>query len=160
VPRHRNDAFAARGICLLDCLRKPKVGRRMRDGNVAADVFIGGSMAYMLLIVEPVDQRDERGEVAGREVFAEMVRYRDTLNDRGVLISAESLATAKKGKRLQVHDGKARVVDGPFAEAKEMIGGFFLVDCETQDEALSLAAECPAARWCTIEVRKLAPCYE
>src|SRR5262245_26198739 len=86
----------------------PPHARRQR----CSDVFIGGSMAYMLLIVEPVDQRDERGEVAGREVFAEMVRYRDTLNERGVLISAESLATAKKGKRLQVHDGKARVVDG------------------------------------------------
>jgi len=117
-------------------------------------------MAYMLLIVEPVDQRDERGEVAGRAVFDEMVRYRDSLNERGVLISGESLSTAKKGQRLQVRDGKARVVDGPFAEAKEMIGGFFLVDCETQDEAVALAAECPAAQWCTIEVRKLGPCYE
>src|ERR1700761_7356953 len=132
----------------------------MRDGNRCSDVFIGGSMAYMLLIVEPVDQRDERGEVAGREVFAEMVRYRNTLEERGVLISGESLATAKKGKRLQVQDGKVRVVDGPFAEVKEMIGGFFLVNCETQDEALALAAECPAARWCTIEVRKLGPCFE
>ncbi|CAB3747671.1 YciI family protein [Paraburkholderia solisilvae] len=117
-------------------------------------------MAYMLLIVEPVDQRDERGEVAGRAVFDEMVRYRDTLKERGVLIAAESLATAKKGKRLQVRDGGTRVVDGPFAEVKEMIGGFFLLNCETQDEALALAAECPAARWSTIEVRKLGPCYE
>ena len=78
----------------------------------------------------------------------------------GVLISAESLATAKKGKRLQVRDGATRVDDGPFAEVKEIIGGFFLLDCETQDEALALAAECPAARWSTIEVRKLGPCYE
>jgi hypothetical protein len=117
-------------------------------------------MAYMLLIVEPFDQREERGEAAGREVFAEMVRYRDSLKERGVLISGESLATAKKGKRLQVRDGKVRIVDGPFAEVKEMIGGFFLLNCETQEEAVALAVECPAARWCTIEVRKLGPCFE
>jgi hypothetical protein len=41
-----------------------------------------------------------------------------------------------------------------------MIGGFFLLDCDTQEEALELAAECPAAQWCTIEIRKLGPCYE
>ncbi len=58
-----------------------------------------------------------------------------------------------------MRDGKARVLDGPFAEAKEMIGGFFLVDVETLDEALALAAECPAAEWCTVEVRKTGPCW-
>ncbi len=86
-------------------------------------------MAYMLLIVEPVDQRDARTEAAGRAVFERMLQYRDDLTERGVLIAAESLATAKKGARLQVRDGQTRLLDGPFAEAKEMIGGFFLLDC-------------------------------
>jgi hypothetical protein len=117
-------------------------------------------MAYMLLIVEPLDQRDERGEAAGRDAFDQMLRYRDRLQEQGVLIAAESLANANRGKRLQVRDGKTRLIDGPFAEAKEMIGGFFMLDCDTQEEALALAAECPAAQWCTIEVRKLGPCYE
>jgi hypothetical protein len=117
-------------------------------------------MAYMLLIVEPVDQRQQRGEAAGREVFDQMLRYRDNLQEQGVLIAAESLTTANKSKRLQVRDGQTRLIDGPFAEAKEMIGGFFLLDCDTQEEALALATECPAAQWCTIEIRKLGPCYE
>jgi hypothetical protein len=51
------------------------------------------------------------------------------------------------------------VIDGPFAEAKEMVGGFFLVDCETREEAVAIAAQCPAAQWCTVEVRALGPCY-
>jgi hypothetical protein len=59
-----------------------------------------------------------------------------------------------------VRDGVARVVDGPFAETKEMVGGFFLVDCDTRDEALALARECPAAEWLTVEVRGLAPCFD
>jgi hypothetical protein len=51
------------------------------------------------------------------------------------------------------------VVDGPFAEAKEMIGGFFLVDCASREEAVALAARCPAAQWATVEVRSLGPCF-
>jgi hypothetical protein len=76
-----------------------------------------------------------------------------------VLRGVESLASLDWAARLQVRDGKVRVLDGPFAEAKEMVGGFFLVNVETLEEALALAAECPAAEWCTVEVRKVGPCW-
>jgi hypothetical protein len=52
------------------------------------------------------------------------------------------------------------VDDGPFAEAKEMIGGFFMIDVASREEALAIAAECPAAQWCPVEVRALAPCFD
>jgi hypothetical protein len=52
------------------------------------------------------------------------------------------------------------VRDGPFAEAKEMVGGFFLLTCETRDQALEIARACPAAEWATIEVRELGPCFQ
>ena len=55
--------------------------------------------------------------------------------------------------------GQARLVDGPFAETKEMVGGFYLLDCATRDEAVAIARECPAAEWATVEVREVAPCY-
>ena len=58
-----------------------------------------------------------------------------------------------------MRDGERSVIDGPFAEAKEMIGGFFLLDCDTREEALALAAECPAAAWATVEVRELGPAF-
>jgi hypothetical protein len=58
-----------------------------------------------------------------------------------------------------VREGKRSVVDGPFAEAKEMVGGFFLLNCNTREEALEIAANCPAAQWSTIEVRELGPCF-
>lgn len=58
-------------------------------------------------------------------------------------------------------DGRCEeAMDGPFAEAKEMIGGFFLLTCETQEEAIAVARECPAAAWATVEARELGPCYE
>jgi hypothetical protein len=116
-------------------------------------------MAYMLMLVEPVGQRKERGVEAGKVVYDRMLGFAESLKRRGVLRGVESLASLDEGARLQVRDGKARVLDGPFAEAKEMVGGFFLVDVATLDEALALAAECPAAEWCTVEVRKVGPCW-
>ena len=116
-------------------------------------------MAYMLMMVEPVGQRSERGSAAGHGVYDRMLGFAESLKQRGLLRGVESLASLDEGARLQVRNGKARVLDGPFAEAKEMIGGFFLVDVETLDEALALAAECPAAEWCTVEVRKTGPCW-
>ena len=116
-------------------------------------------MSYMLLIMEPPTQREERGLEAGKAVYAQMLRFADELKQRGVLRAVESLASSKKGARVQVRDGRASLVDGPFAEAKEMIGGFFLLDCKTRDEALAIAAECPAAAWCTVEVRETGPCW-
>jgi hypothetical protein len=62
--------------------------------------------------------------------------------------------------RLEKHDGKAQLLDGPFTESKELIGGFFLLDCHTRAEALRLADECPAAEWASIEVRETGPCYD
>ena len=115
-------------------------------------------MSYMLLIVEPVGQRRERSDAEGRRVYERMLQFAGTLQTRGVLRASESLASA--GKRLQKRGGRPDVVDGPFAEAKEMVGGFFLLDCATEAEALAIAAECPAAEWCSVEVREVAPCYQ
>lgn len=117
-------------------------------------------MSYMLLIVEPLEQRASRSEEEGRAVYARMVAFAEDLKSRGVLLGTESLASHASSARVQVRDGKARVMDGPFAEVKEMIGGFFLLACQSREEAIAIAAQCPAAEWCTVEVRSLAPCYK
>ena len=116
-------------------------------------------MAYLLLIVEPHGQRDTRTEEEARQLYDEMVRYGQRLAAHGVLRASESLRPDRHGVRIQHRDGKAVLRDGPFAEAKEMVGGFFLIDCTTRDEAIAIASECPAARWATVEVREVAPCY-
>jgi len=117
-------------------------------------------MAYMLLIVEPTAQRGTRSREQGQQAYARMQRFADELKSQGLLLGVESLASLNQASRVQVRDGRARVVDGPFAEAKEMVGGFFLVDCDTREQALAIAQRCPAAEWCTVEVRSLAPCYD
>lgn len=117
-------------------------------------------MPYMLLIHEPVGQRSNRTEEEGRAVYDRMLRFADDLKSRGLLLGAESLSSQTNAARVRVQGGKSQVIDGPFAETKEMVGGFFLVDCDSREEAIAIAAQCPAAEWCTVEVRGLAPCYE
>jgi hypothetical protein len=114
-------------------------------------------MPYMLLIVEPVGQREERGEEKGRELYEDMLRFASSLKERGLLRSAESLRS--EAVRVETRGGSSKQMDGPFAETKEMIGGFFLLDCDDTALALEIAAECPAAQWATVEVRQLGPCF-
>lgn len=116
-------------------------------------------VAYLLLVVEPVEQRGQRTEEEGREAYRQMGEFAEGLKARGVLRAVESLTSLRDAARVSATNGDPRVIDGPFAEAKEMIGGFFVIDCETRAEAVAIAAECPAAKWCTVEVRKVGPCY-
>jgi len=116
-------------------------------------------MPYMLLIQEPVGQRQARSVAEGHAVYDRMVQFADSLKQRGVLLAVESLASQDKATRIKVSNGRSNVVDGPFAEAKEMVGGFFLVNCATREEAVAIARECPAAEWATVEVRATGPCY-
>jgi hypothetical protein len=114
---------------------------------------------YLLLIVEPVGQREARSEAEGQAAYEAMARYGAELKARGVLRAVESLTSTRDATRLAVRDGKRQLIDGPFVEAKEMIGGFFLLEGVTHAQALAIAAECPAAQWATVEVRKLGPCF-
>lgn len=116
-------------------------------------------MRYMLMIVEPRGDRTARNEDEGRALYAEMVEFGQGLAARGQLIASESLKPDSHGVRVQRRGDASVLTDGPFAEAREMVGGFFLIECANRDEALAIAARCPAARFATVEVRECAPCY-
>jgi hypothetical protein len=110
-------------------------------------------MSYMLLIVEPARQRHTRTESEGRALYDSMVKFSEKLKARGLLTMSQSLKGDERGAATVV-------LDGPFAEAKEMVGGIFLLTCKTREQAIEIAAECPAATHATIEVRELGPCFE
>lgn len=116
--------------------------------------------SYMLIIMERPGQRAERSDAEGRGLFAQMLDYAQTLKERGVLRAAQSLKGTDRAARVTVRDGRRTLIDGPFAEAKEMVGGYFLVECATRDEALAIAEQIPAAQWATVEVREFGPCFE
>jgi hypothetical protein len=116
-------------------------------------------MEYMLLIMEPPGQRRERSEEDGRRHYERMLRFGDELRARGLLLSTQSLQSDSDATRVRVRNGRATLIDGPFAEAKEIVGGYFLIDCATRDDAVAIARECPAAEWATVEVRTFGPCF-
>lgn len=128
------------------------IGSRVKSSSETA-------MSYALLIVEPAGQRQTRSEAEGRALYERMVRFSEDLKSRGLLTMTQSLKTDTQGARVRVHGDRPTVVDGPFAEAREMIGGFFILTCESRAQAIALAEECPAARWATVEVRELGPCF-
>jgi hypothetical protein len=114
-------------------------------------------MRYLLLVIENGEERRNRPLEEGRAAYERMVRFSEDLQARGVLQATESLKT--EGVRVEVRGGKRIVADGPFAESKEMVGGFFLLECGSTAEAIAIAGECPATEWATIEVRELGPCF-
>lgn len=116
-------------------------------------------MPYMLLVMEPAGQREARPIPDGKVMFDRMAKFGENLRARGIGKFYDSLGSTAKGVRVEMRDGKRHMVDGPFAEAKEIVGGFFMLDC-SREEALAAAAECPAAEFATIEVREIGPCWE
>lgn len=116
-------------------------------------------MAYLLLIIEPRDQRRGRTQEEAQLVYAQMVRFSEELQARGQLKAVESLRSDDDAVRVSLRGGKRTLLDGPFAESKEMVGGFFLLDCQTREQAITIASECPAAAWATVEVREVGPCH-
>jgi hypothetical protein len=113
----------------------------------------------MLLIIEPVGQRRERSEDQGRALYDSMLKFSADLKERGLLSVSQSLKSDADAVRVRVRGGRRVLTDGPFAEAKEMVGGYFLLNCQTREEAVAIAADCPAAQWATVEVREFGPCF-
>jgi hypothetical protein len=115
-------------------------------------------MRYLLLIMEERDRR--RGRTAERRAteLDRMMAFGENLARRGINKASESLKSIFEGVRISVRDGARAVVDGPFAETKEVVGGFFLLDVGSKEEAVAIASECPAAEWATVELREIGPC--
>ena len=116
-------------------------------------------MPYMLLVMEPVGQREARPVPDGQVLYDRMLAFGEDLKARGIGKFYDSLGPTSKGVRVEKRNGKRSLVDGPFAEAKEIVGGFFLLDC-SKEEAIAAATDCPAAEFATIEVREVGPCWQ
>ncbi|NVK56768.1 MAG: YciI family protein [Alteromonadaceae bacterium] len=106
-------------------------------------------MQYMLLIygVEGAEDVDMDTLLEQYGVFSEEA------GKAGVLISGEGLDPVSTATSVRVRNGETSITDGPFAETKEALGGYYLLECENLDEALSWAAKIPSARYGTVEVR-------
>jgi hypothetical protein len=89
-------------------------------------------------------------------ISPEFVAYTEAMKKAGVWISGDRLKTSRHGARIRVRDGKSVVLDGPFADAKEQLAGYYVIDVPTMEEAIEWALRNPAAQFATVEVRPLA----
>ena len=113
---------------------------------------------YMLLVYE--EEVDEAGQVERDQAVPWFLELHRSLREAGVLVNVKALRSPASATTVRVRDGDAEIVDGPFAVTKEVLAGFYLVECADLDEALALAARIPPARWGTIEVRPVVPVAE
>jgi hypothetical protein len=113
---------------------------------------------YMMLVyqeeAEPAEQAERE---LGLPALAEFFR---TLREEGLLVGVQRLRSVDSATSVRVRDGETEITDGPFAVTKEILAGYFILDCDDLDEALKHAARFPGARWGTVEVRPVLPTDE
>jgi hypothetical protein len=117
----------------------------------------GDAMQYLLLICNDESALASLSPEERSAMMAEYELFGNAMGSRGVLRGGERLRPTTDATTVQVRDGKVLTADGPFAETKEQIGGYFVVECKDLDEAIEVASQIPGARDGTIEVRPIWP---
>ncbi len=112
-------------------------------------------MRFMMIMLPNVPGIDDEDWAPDAEAVAAMGRYNEELTKAGVLLALDGLQPPGKGARVSFAGGRASVTDGPFAEAKELIGGYWMIEAKSKDEAVQWASRCPGADGDTIEVRQV-----
>jgi hypothetical protein len=112
-------------------------------------------MRYILMICTDESSVAAMSPEEGASMMAEYATFGEEMGRRGVLQGGERLRATTDATTVQVRDGEVLTSDGPFAETKEQVGGYYVVDCKDLDEAIEIAAKIPGARVGTIEVRPI-----
>ncbi|MEJ1969638.1 MAG: YciI family protein [Rhizomicrobium sp.] len=110
-------------------------------------------MQYMLLIYADEAGQAGRSQAEIGQTIAAYGAYTEALKKAGALVSADRLKSVATATSVRVADGKTQVLDGPYAESKEQLGGYYLIEAPDLDAAIAWAARCPGASQGTMEVR-------
>jgi len=108
---------------------------------------------YLLLIYSDEKAEPQPGTPEGDAHFGAYMAFSEKVKSGGRMLGSNALQEVSTATTVRVRDGKTRTTDGPFAETKEQLGGYYLLDCKDLDEAIALAAEIPSARLGSIEIR-------
>ena len=111
-------------------------------------------MPRFMLLMHPADFPPP-GEPPPPELVAQMMKFNGELSEAGVLLALDGLMQPDQGARVRFAGGRPSVTDGPFTEAKELIGGYWIIQASSQEEAVEWAGRCPAADGDMIEVRQI-----
>jgi hypothetical protein len=109
----------------------------------------------MMLMIPKGYETAAPGAVPSAEAVTAMMKYNEALKAAGVLITLDGLHPPSAGARVSFADGKPMVIDGAFIEAKEVIGGYWMIDVKSKDEAIAWASRCPASSNEVIEIRQV-----
>lgn len=112
-------------------------------------------MRFMLLMIPRGYEAAAPGTLPETERIAEMMKYNEALQRAGVLLAIDGLHPPSMGARVSFSGGKPTVTDGPFAEAKEIVGGYWMLQVSSRAEAIEWASRCPASDNEVIEVRQV-----
>jgi len=112
-------------------------------------------MRFMMLMIPKGYETAEPGIKLDPERVAEMMKYNESLQKAGVLLALDGLHPPSMGARVSFAEGKPKVTDGPFAEAKEVLGGYWMIQVKSRDEAIAWASRCPASPNEIIEIRQV-----
>lgn len=110
-------------------------------------------MKFMVLVKANADS--EAGRMPEREQLASMIEFNEQLANDGILLAAEGLRASSKGTRLRFDGGRTTVIDGPFAETKELIAGFWIVQGKSHEEVVERFTHAPFERGEVIEIRQV-----
>jgi hypothetical protein len=112
-------------------------------------------MRFMMLMIPKGYETAAPGTVPDAAAVAAMMKYNESLQKAGVLLALDGLHPPSMGARVSFPGGKPKVTDGPFAEAKEVLGGYWMIQVKSREEAIEWASRCPASENEVIEVRQV-----
>ena len=112
-------------------------------------------MRFMLLMIPKGYEKAAPGTMPEAEAVAAMMKYNESLEKAGVLLALDGLHPPSMGARVSFSGGKPKVTEGPFAEAKEVLGGYWMIEVDSKEEAVEWASRCPASDNEVIEVRQV-----
>ncbi len=112
-------------------------------------------MRFMMLMIPKGYESAAPGTMPDADAVAAMMKYNESLQKAGVLITLDGLHPPSMGARISFKDGKPEVMDGPFAEAKEVLGGYWMIQVNSKQEAIDWASRCPAGNNEVIEIRQV-----
>ena len=112
-------------------------------------------MRFMLLMIPKGYERAAPGTVPDAKAVAAMMKYNESLQKAGILLALDGLHPPSMGARVSFEDGKPHVFDGPFGESKEVLGGYWMIQVKSKEEAIQWASRCPAAPNEVIEIRQV-----
>src|SRR5436309_169998 len=111
-------------------------------------------MRFMMLMIPKGYEKAKPGTMPDAKAVEAMMKYNESLQKAGILVSLDGLHPLSMGARVEFPHGKPRVVDGPFVETKEALGGYWIINVKSKQEAIDWASRCPASENETIEIRQ------